>query len=294
MDRPGSTSSTRRPGSTARRSVAALPFGCHRCCRKSRRRRPAISMRPRLSASLSTFIVGNRRSCMETPPPAPGDAPRDLGGDLGGDLAGALAAIRSVAEKLRGEVQKAIVGQEDALDLLLVALFSDGHILLEGAPGTAKTLLVRAFAAAMNLKFGRIQFTPDLMPGDVIGTNLFNFQSNTFQLVKGPIFTQVLLADEINRTPPKTQAALLQAMQEREVTIDNTTYDLGAGFMVIATQNPIEQQGTYPLPEAQLDRFLFKHVVPYPSREDELAIVTRHGSHGAMRKLETLGITPVF
>jgi MoxR-like ATPase len=191
-------------------------------------------------------------------------------------------------------VAKAVVGQDDALDLLLVALFSDGHILLEGAPGTAKTLLVRAFAAAMNLKFGLIQFTPDLMPGDVIGTNLFNFQSNTFQLVKGPIFTQVLLADEINRTPPKTQAALLQAMQERQVTIDNTTHDLGAGFMVIATQNPIEQQGTYPLPEAQLDRFLFKHLIGYPARDEELDIVARHGTPGGMAKLETLGIQPVF
>jgi len=205
-----------------------------------------------------------------------------------------LAALQAAAERLRVEVQKVVVGHDAAIDLLLVALFSDGHILLEGAPGTAKTLLVRAFAAAMNLKFGRIQFTPDLMPGDVLGTNLFNFQSNTFQLVKGPIFTQVLLADEINRTPPKTQAALLQAMQERQVTIDNTTYDLGAGFMVIATQNPIEQQGTYPLPEAQLDRFLFKHVIAYPGRDEELAIVARHGSHGAMPKLETAGIQPVF
>jgi MoxR-like ATPase len=204
------------------------------------------------------------------------------------------AELRAAAERLRAEVRKAVVGQDEALDLLLVALFSDGHILLEGAPGTAKTLLVRAFAAAMSLNFGRIQFTPDLMPGDVIGTNLYNFQSNTFQLVKGPIFTQVLLADEINRTPPKTQAALLQAMQERQVTIDNSTYDLGAGFMVIATQNPIEQQGTYPLPEAQLDRFLFKHVIGYPDRDEEVAIVSRHGSRGAMPKLEMLGIRPVF
>jgi MoxR-like ATPase len=216
------------------------------------------------------------------------------GGNPPAAASSALSELRAAADRLRSEVKKAVVGQDDALDLLLVALFSDGHVLLEGAPGTAKTLLVRAFAAAMNLKFGRVQFTPDLMPGDVIGTNLFNFQSNTFQLVKGPIFTQVLLADEINRTPPKTQAALLQAMQERQVTIDNTTYDLGAGFMVIATQNPIEQQGTYPLPEAQLDRFLFKHIVAYPVRDEELAIVTRHGTHGAMPKLETLGIEPVF
>jgi MoxR-like ATPase len=215
-------------------------------------------------------------------------------GEVEAGAASALAELRTAADRLRTEVAKAVVGQDDALDLLLVGLFSDGHILLEGAPGTAKTLLVRAFAAAMDLKFGRIQFTPDLMPGDVIGTNLFNFQSNAFQLVKGPIFTQVLLADEINRTPPKTQAALLQAMQERQVTIDNATHDLGAGFMVIATQNPIEQQGTYPLPEAQLDRFLFKHVIGYPGRDQELAIVTRHGTHGAMPKLETLGIRPVF
>jgi len=221
--------------------------------------------------------------------PSPAAAPLEVEASNG-----ELKALQDAAQRLRTEVRKVVVGQDEALDLLLVALFSDGHILLEGAPGTAKTLLVRAFAAAMNLKFGRIQFTPDLMPGDVLGTNLFNFQSNTFQLVKGPIFTQVLLADEINRTPPKTQAALLQAMQEREVTIDNSTYDLGMGFMVIATQNPIEQQGTYPLPEAQLDRFLFKHVIGYPPREDELAIVERHGRHGAMPKLETLGIAPVF
>src|SRR5689334_22280436 len=204
------------------------------------------------------------------------------------------AAVQALAEKLREQVRKAVVGQDDALDLMLVGLFAGGHILLEGVPGTAKTLLVRAFATALALKSSRIQFTPDLMPGDVLGTNLFNFQTNTFQLVKGPIFTQVLLADEINRTPPKTQAALLQAMQEREVSIDNHTYELGEGFMVIATQNPIEQQGTYPLPEAQLDRFLFKHLVAYPSRDEERAIVERHGSHGAMPKLETLGVVPVF
>jgi MoxR-like ATPase len=204
-----------------------------------------------------------------------------------------LQKVQAIAEQLKEQVHKAVVGQDEALDLLLVSLFSEGHVLLEGVPGTAKTLLVRSFAAAMSLDFGRIQFTPDLMPGDVLGTNLFNFQSNTFQLVKGPIFTEVLLADEINRTPPKTQAALLQAMQERQVTIDNTTHELGAGFIVIATQNPIEQQGTYPLPEAQLDRFLFKHVLGYPARHEELEIVARHGHRGIMPSPAELGIAAV-
>ncbi len=166
-------------------------------------------------------------------------------------------------------------------------------MLLEGVPGTAKTLLAQSFAAALSLEFGRIQFTPDLMPGDVIGTNLFNFQTNEFVLTKGPIFTQLLLADEINRTPPKTQAALLEAMQERSVTIDGQSHDLGAGFMVIATQNPIEQQGTYPLPEAQLDRFLFKHLMPYPSLEEEFAIVARHGHRTTMPKVEDFGLQPI-
>jgi MoxR-like ATPase len=204
-----------------------------------------------------------------------------------------LEDIRSVSERLKGEVRKVVVGQEPAIDLMLVGLLSDGHILLEGVPGVAKTLLARVFAAGLSLKFGRIQFTPDLMPGDVVGTNLFNFQTNQFTLTRGPIFTQLLLADEINRTPPKTQAALLQAMNERAVTIDGQTYDLGSGFMVIATQNPIEHQGTYPLPEAQLDRFLFKHVLAYPSREEERAIVAKHGHRTTMPTLADFGVTPV-
>jgi len=204
-----------------------------------------------------------------------------------------LEAIALVGDKLKEQVRKTVVGQDAALDLLLVSLLSEGHMILEGVPGTAKTLLVQTFAAALSLDFGRIQFTPDLMPGDVLGTNLFNFQTSQFNLTKGPIFTQLLLADEINRTPPKTQAALLQAMQERVVTIDGETHSLGDGFMVIATQNPIEQQGTYPLPEAQLDRFLFKHILDYPSEEEERAIVARHGHSTVMPKLGEFGIQPV-
>jgi MoxR-like ATPase len=201
--------------------------------------------------------------------------------------------IRAIAERMRGEIRKAVVGQDDVIDLLLTSLLVGGHILLEGVPGTAKTLMTRAFAASLALQFGRIQFTPDLMPGDLLGTNLFNFQTNSFTLTRGPIFTQLLLADEINRTPPKTQAALLQAMNERVVTIDGKDYVLGDDFMVVATQNPIEQQGTYPLPEAQLDRFLFKLLIDHPSREEERQIVRRHGHRSAMPQLEDFGLETV-
>jgi MoxR-like ATPase len=204
-----------------------------------------------------------------------------------------IEPIQTVCARVREQVRKTVVGQDAALDLMLVALLSEGHVLLEGVPGTAKTLLAQSFARALSLDFGRIQFTPDLMPGDVLGTNLFNFQTSDFKLTKGPIFTEILLADEINRTPPKTQAALLQAMHERSVTIDGETHSLGSDFMVIATQNPIEQQGTYPLPEAQLDRFLFKHVLDYPSRDEERAIVARHGHRTVMPALEDFGLEAV-
>jgi MoxR-like ATPase len=204
-----------------------------------------------------------------------------------------LQEIRALTEAIRAEVRKAVVGQDQVIELILTSLLVGGHILMEGVPGTAKTMITRAFAMSLALQFGRIQFTPDLMPGDVLGTNLFNFQTNTFVLTKGPIFAQLLLADEINRTPPKTQAALLQAMNERAVTIDGKDYPLGEEFMVIATQNPIEQQGTYPLPEAQLDRFLFKIVIDYPSRDEERDIVRRHGHRSAMPKLDEFGIKPV-
>jgi MoxR-like ATPase len=189
-----------------------------------------------------------------------------------------VSEVQALAGAIRGEVAKAVVGQEATVDLMLVALFAGGHILLEGPPGTAKTLIAHSFARAVGLDFGRIQFTPDLMPGDIIGANLFNFQTSTFTLTRGPIFTELLLADEINRTPPKTQAALLEAMQERTVTIDGESLALGERFMVVATQNPIEQQGVYPLPEAQLDRFLFKQNVDYPSAEEERRIIATHGA----------------
>jgi MoxR-like ATPase len=201
--------------------------------------------------------------------------------------------IRAVTEAVRAEVRKAVVGQDEVIDLMLTSLLVGGHILLEGVPGTAKTLITRAFAAGLALQFGRIQFTPDLMPGDVLGTNLFNFQTNSFILTKGPIFTQLLLADEINRTPPKTQAALLQAMNERAITIDGKDYPLGDEFMVVATQNPIEQQGTYPLPEAQLDRFLFKIIIHHPARDEEREIVRRHGHRSAMPRLEDFGLVAI-
>ena len=186
--------------------------------------------------------------------------------------------LKMLADNIRGQVAKAIIGQEEIVDHLLIALFSSGHVLLEGPPGTAKTFLAQCFAATLGLDFGRVQFTPDLMPGDIIGSNLFNFQTSQFTLTRGPIFCDLLLADEINRTPPKTQAAMLEAMQERSVTIDGQTHALSSRFMVVATQNPIEQQGVYPLPEAQLDRFLFKLLIEYPDVEEEKKIVSQYGA----------------
>ena len=201
--------------------------------------------------------------------------------------------LQALSGAIKAEVGKAVVGQDETVRLMLIALFSRGHILLEGPPGTAKTLLAHSFARASGMDFGRIQFTPDLMPADIIGANLFNFQTSSFTLTRGPIFTDLLLADEINRTPPKTQAALLEAMQERHVTIDDETMDLGPRFTVIATQNPIEQQGVYPLPEAQNDRFLFKQVVGYPDYDEELRIIAGHGARDANMSPQAWGVERV-
>ncbi|WP_288485470.1 MoxR family ATPase [uncultured Novosphingobium sp.] len=204
-----------------------------------------------------------------------------------------LAEVADLAAAIRGEIAKAVVGQAAIVDHLLIALMARGHVLLEGPPGTAKTFLAQCFAASLGLDYGRIQFTPDLMPGDILGSNLFNFQTSTFTLTRGPIFRDLLLADEINRTPPKTQAALLEAMQERQVTLDGTGHPLPEHFMVVATQNPIESQGVYPLPEAQLDRFLFKLSVPYPSHDEERAIVTRYAQNRGLPDPAELGVSAV-
>lgn len=181
--------------------------------------------------------------------------------------------VQRVAQAITAEVHKAVVGQDETIENALAGLFADGHILLEGVPGTAKTLLVRALAASVSGEFKRIQFTPDLMPSDITGTRIFDQQAMEFVFKPGPLFTGLLLADEINRTPPKTQAALLEAMQEHRVTVDGETHDLPDVFMVFATQNPIEFEGTYPLPEAQLDRFLLQIDVTYPALEAERAML---------------------
>lgn len=188
--------------------------------------------------------------------------------------------LRSTVEALRQELAKVIVGQRDVIDQILISIFSGGHSLLVGVPGLAKTMLVKTLAEVLGLSFNRIQFTPDLMPADITGTEVIQEDRTTgqreFRFVPGPVFTEVLLADEINRTPPKTQAALLEAMQEGQVTVGGKRHELPAHFFVLATQNPIEQEGTYPLPEAQLDRFMMEIVVNYPSEEDEYEIVTRN------------------
>jgi len=185
------------------------------------------------------------------------------------------------ATRVSEEVRRAFLGHDEVVEQCLASILADGHILLEGMPGLAKTLLVRAFAAALGLDFGRIQFTPDLMPSDVTGTMVFDVKDATFRVHKGPVFSAMLLADEVNRTPPKTQAALLEAMEERQVTIGDETYPLPYPFLVFATQNPIETEGTYPLPEAQLDRFLMKTVIGYPSQEVETEVYRRY--HGGFR-----------
>ncbi|MGW4631427.1 AAA family ATPase [Nocardia sp. NPDC004415] len=202
------------------------------------------------------------------------------------DAGAALAALRT-------EIGKAVVGNDQAVLYLVLALLCRGHVLLEGVPGVAKTLLVRALATSLDLEHARVQFTPDLMPGDVTGSQIYDPHSAEFTFRRGPVFTNLLLADEINRTPPKTQSSLLESMEERQVSVDGQPRPLPDPFVVIATQNPIEQEGTYPLPEAQLDRFLFKIDIRLPERDDEFRILQRHASGFDPRDLEAAGLRPV-
>jgi len=206
---------------------------------------------------------------------------------------GSADSAREALLQVRREVAKAVVGQDAAVSGILIALLSRGHILLEGVPGVAKTLLVRSLAAALDIQTKRVQFTPDLMPGDITGSLVYDPHTAEFSFREGPVFTNLLLADEVNRTPPKTQASLLEAMEERQVSVDGSPRPLPGPFMVAATQNPVEYEGTYPLPEAQLDRFLLKVELPLPPREDEVLVLQRHASGFDPRDLRAAGLRPV-
>jgi MoxR-like ATPase len=204
-----------------------------------------------------------------------------------------LEHVPPTVEHIRRELRKVVVGQDAVIEQVLVALLAEGHALVEGVPGTGKTLLVKTLARIVGAGFGRIQFTPDLMPSDITGTNVFNTATASFSLRRGPVFTDILLADEINRTPPKTQAALLEAMEERQVTIDGERHRLSPLFTVFATENPIEYEGTYPLPEAQLDRFLLKVLIDYPTAEEEAQVVSNWDSGFNARRLEQVDVRPL-
>ena len=201
--------------------------------------------------------------------------------------------VQTVFEKMKQEAQKVIVGQTELFELVVVSLFSGGHVLLEGVPGTAKTLIAKTLAMIVSGEFSRVQFTPDLMPSDIVGTSVYDLTTNQFNLKRGPVFTNVLLADEINRAPAKTQSALLECMEERQVSIDGVRHELSPPFMVVATQNPIEYEGTYPLPEAQLDRFLFKLRVDYPVAEVETQILMNYHHGFNATRLEAIGVESV-
>jgi MoxR-like ATPase len=204
-----------------------------------------------------------------------------------------LEYVSFTVDHIRRELAKVIVGQDAPIEQILIALLAEGHALIEGVPGTAKTLTVKTLSRIVNADFGRIQFTPDLMPSDITGTNIFNVATSSFSLRQGPIFTDILLADEINRTPPKTQAALLEAMEERQVTIDGEAHSLSPIFTVLATENPIEYEGTYPLPEAQLDRFVLKILLEYPEEAHERQVVANWDAGFNSRRLDQVDIQPL-
>lgn len=203
-----------------------------------------------------------------------------------------LSALSEAVNSIRNEIRKIIVGQDEMVRLIITALLADGHVLIEGVPGVAKTLTAKLVAKSVNAGFSRIQFTPDLMPSDVLGTPVFNPREAVFEFKKGPVFSNIVLVDEINRAPAKTQSALLEIMEERQATVDGRTYPMASPFMVLATQNPVEQEGTYRLPEAQLDRFLFKILVPYPTETEEMEILTQFNKMGSTKALDM--ITPAI
>lgn len=203
-----------------------------------------------------------------------------------------LSLFSEKINAVKAEIAKVIVGQHDAVDLLLTCILADGHVLIEGVPGVAKTLMARLLSRLIDCRFSRVQFTPDLMPSDVLGTTVFNMQTSTFDFHQGPVFADVVLVDEINRAPAKTQAALFEVMEERQVTIDGETHHMGPVYTILATQNPVEQEGTYKLPEAQLDRFLMKITMGYPSQEEEIAILERHQQNTELTKLAS--VSPVI
>ncbi len=232
---------------------------------------------------------------VHTQPTTPGPSGPDHGASKAGTDARIVDgdAARTAMEALRGEVAKVVVGQDPVVSGLVIALLCRGHVLLEGVPGVAKTLLVRTLARALDLESTRVQFTPDLMPGDVTGSMVYDARTAEFSFREGPVFTNLMLADEINRTPPKTQASLLEAMEERQVSVDGVPRPLPDPFLVAATQNPVEYEGTYPLPEAQLDRFLLKLTVSLPGRDEEIDVLRRHASGFDPRDLDAAGVRPV-
>jgi MoxR-like ATPase len=201
----------------------------------------------------------------------------------------AMQPVQTAVQSIRDEIGKVIVGQREMIDLLIAALLSDGHVLIEGVPGIAKTLTAKLMARTLSTGFSRIQFTPDLMPSDVLGTSIFNVNSSDFEFRQGPIFSEIILIDEINRAPAKTQSALFEVMEERQVTVDGVTYTMASPFLVIATQNPIDQEGTYRLPEAQLDRFMFKIEVSYPTLDEEVSILNGHHERRDVNPMDGVG-----
>ncbi len=232
----------------------------------------------------SSIAPGNEAGALPVPEAA-GAAP---------PISGASQTVKELAERITQELHKTIVGQDELVEMLIVAVLAGGHVLLEGVPGTAKTLSIRTLARIFSVSFTRIQFTPDLMPSDILGASIYDPRTQEFNLKKGPIFAGLVLADEVNRTPPKTQSALLEAMEERRVTIDGITHNLPNPFLVCATQNPIEYEGTYPLPEAQLDRFMLKVTLDYPSAEEEQKVLTRVQSGFRAQNLDTADIVPAL